>query len=227
MNQEPTSFPPQLPQAPQQPQAPLPPQPDPQQQKKAARKQQLKGLASFGSFVVSIILLAVAINMFVFQSYYVDGTSMTPTLQPNDRLIINKLPKTWANLRGKDFNPKRGNIIVFNSPYVSSNGTPEQLIKRVIGLPGDRVVINNGIITVYNTQHPEGFNPDEQEKLTLAPTDGNVDVVVPQGEIFVCGDNRVPGGSLDSRSDLGTVGEDKIVGELSLRIFPLNKMARF
>jgi len=212
---------------PQQPQFTPPPQSQPQQPPKKPLWESLRGFVSFAGFIVSIILLALFINLFVFQSYYVDGTSMSPTLHPNDRLIINKMPKTWANLFHKDFIPTRGNIVVFNSPYIDETGKPEQLIKRVIGLPGERVVIKNGSVTIYNKEHPQGFNPDKELGLTLPVTDGNVDVTVPDGELFVCGDNRERGMSLDSRSDLGTISNKKVIGELSFRIYPINTIHHF
>ena len=188
----------------------------------------LRGFLSFAGFVVAVVLLATAINLFVFQSYYVDGTSMTPTLQPNERLIINKTPKTWANITHSHYIPKRGEIVVFNSELISpENGQREQLIKRVIGLPGERVVVKDNKVTIYNKEHPNGFNPDQSLHLNLAPTDGDVDTVVPANEIFVCGDNRIAGGSYDSRSEMGPIPTDKMVGELVMRLVPLNKAKLF
>jgi len=188
----------------------------------------LRGFLSFAGFVLSVVLLATLINLFVFQSYYVDGTSMTPTLQPNERLIINKMPKTWANITHSHYIPKRGEIVVFNSSLISpENGQHEQLIKRIIGLPGERVVIKDGVVTIYNDANPNGLKPDELLKLELAATDGDIDLVVPKDSLFVCGDNRAPGGSYDSRSDLGPIASDKMVGELVMRLVPLNKAKLF
>lgn len=181
----------------------------------------LKGFLSFFSFVLSVVLLATLINMFIFQSYYVDGTSMTPNLQPNDRLIINKIPRTTAKITHGHFTPKRGEIIVFNSNLIGTNGQREQLIKRVIGLPGDRVVVKDDHITIYDAQHPNGFDPDKQLGLHLDGTFGVTDEVVPANHIFVFGDNRGPGGSYDSR-ELGAIPTDDLVGELVMRIVPLN-----
>lgn len=190
--------------------------------------QTLRGFGSFISFVGSVILLAIVINLFVFQSYYVDGTSMNPTLQPNERLIINKIPRTIARATHSHYTPKRGEIIVFNSSLISTDGRREQLIKRVIGLPGERVIIDDGKMTIFNQANPKGFDPDSSLHLTLGETDGNkIDVTVPENELFVVGDNRQPGGSYDSRSnDIGTISTDDIVGELLIRLLPVDK-ARF
>lgn len=188
----------------------------------------LKGFLSFMGFVASVVLLATLINLFVFQSYYVDGTSMNPTLDPNERLIINKMPRTWAKVTRSHYIPKRGEIIVFNSSLISpESGQREQLIKRVIGLPGERVVIKSGKVTIFNKEHPNGFNPDETLGLKLEDTDGDVDTVVPDDKLFVCGDNRAPGGSYDSRSDMGPIDSNEVVGELTLRLVPLNKAKFF
>lgn len=166
-------------------------------------------------------LFALVMIMFVFQSYVVDGSSMEPTLQNGNRVFILKLPKTVSNIQGKEFIPSRHEIIVFKKPSEPDT----QLIKRVIGLPGDRVVVKDGHITIYNAEHPEGFDPDANTEYgsTLQPTVGNVDIYVGENELFVCGDNRAPGGSLDSRSGVGLVPVQNIVGRLWLRYFPLSE----
>jgi signal peptidase I len=170
-------------------------------------------------------LFALFMIMFVFQSYVVDGSSMMPTLQNGNRVFILKLPKTVANLQGQDFIPTRHEIIVFKKPSEPDT----QLIKRVIGLPGDRVVVQNSHITIYNADHPGGFNPDDNTTYgpTLEPTTGNVDIIVGDNELFVCGDNRSPGGSLDSRSGLGLVPVQNIVGRLWIRYFPFDEFKVF
>lgn len=166
-------------------------------------------------------LFALFMIMFVFQSYVVDGSSMEPTLQNGNRVFILKLPKTIANLQNKEFIPARHEIIVFKKPSEPDT----QLIKRVIGLPGDRVVVQDGHITVYNADNPQGFDPDANTNYgsTLQPTTGNVDIIVGDNELFVCGDNREPGGSLDSRTGLGLVPVQNIVGRLWIRYFPFSE----
>lgn len=170
------------------------------------------------------LVVALMLNLFAFQSYEVEGQSMEPTLQNKDRLIIYKLGRTLSTVTRKAYLPDRGDIIVFHKP----DGSTDQLIKRVIGLPGDRVVVKNDKITVYNADHPEGFNPDDAEYGGgLQATFGNVDVLVEEDEVFVCGDNRIPGASYDSRSSLGNIPTDKIVGELVLRYLPIDNFLSF
>lgn len=185
------------------------------------------------SYIIVLVLaagLALFIYGFVVRSYIVVGTSMTPTLQDGNRLIVNKVPVTWHKIFGGNFTPNRGDVIIFNTTMnIEENGMPvEQLIKRVIGLPGDRVVVKNNKITVYNEEHPGGFNPDDKPYgKNLAPTSGEVDISIPDGFVFVCGDNRVQGGSFDSRSELGPIPLQNIVGKLAIRYMPVNEISSF
>lgn len=209
-------------QAPQPNESPTPPivSSDP-----SGKREGLKSIISTVLLFVLAPLFALFMIVFVFQSYVVDGSSMEPTLQNGNRVFILKLPKSVASLQNKVFVPTRGEIIVFKKP--SDPGV--QLIKRVIGLPGERVVVKDNKITVYNADFPEGFNPDTAGGYgsTLAPTGGETDVIVGKGELFVSGDNREPGGSLDSRTGLGLVPTENIVGRLWIRYFPLSEFKTF
>lgn len=175
-------------------------------------------------FFIAVLILVSLINGFGLQSYEVFGHSMEPTLQPGDRLIISKFGRTFARISGGTYIPERGDIVVFQDPRGSSE---LQLIKRVIGLSGERIVLEDGRVTIYNQENPDGFEPEQALGIDLEHTSGRVDIMVPEGEIFVIGDNRQPGGSLDSRNELGTVPLDAVVGTLVLRIFPLSKARVF
>ena len=200
-----------------------PEQPKPETPKKSTSL--FKSLLSIIEFFGTVSILVFIILSFGVQSYHVVGTRMTPTLQEKDRLLISKLGRTVSRIKKDDFMPSRGEIIVFKSPTESGL----QLVKRVIGLPGERVVLENGKFTIYNDQNPDGFNPDVQYDpgSKFDYTAGTVDVDVPDGEIFVTGDNRVPGGSLDSRNSLGTVPVENIVGKLILRLLPISEARSF
>ena len=182
------------------------------------------------AFVAGIIIAATLINQFIFQSYYVDGTSMTPTLSNNDRLIIDKVERTVALAGGHHYIPQRGQIVVLDSSLVDQTGHNEQLIKRVIGLPGETInITQEGAVTIRNRDNPDGFNPNETLGLTdLDPAyvEAPLTITIPDNEVFVMGDNRAPGGSFDSRS-FGPINTDKIQGRLIARIFPLNKTKLF
>lgn len=202
-------------------------QPPIQQQPPGAPKQPRKerGIFSFIATLAVAFILVQVINLFLFQSYKVFGSSMFPTLHDGDRLIISKVGKTSAKLRGKDYVPKRGDIIVFVDPQREDL----QLIKRVIGLPGERVVVKDGKLTVYNQENPNGFNPDESGiyKADLPVSSGENDITVPSKHLFVSGDNRAGSNSLDSRNELGTVPEELVVGTLQLRLWPLSNAKFF
>lgn len=189
------------------------------------------GWKSIGSTIAILAiapLLAVFITIFVFQSYEVYGESMETTLQNGDRLIVMKFSKSWAQIQGRDFVPQRGEIIVFDKPTeIFSNGNDvDHLIKRVIGLPGERVVLKDGKYTVYNSDFPDGFDPDADQEYAkdILQTPGDVDVVVGDNEIFVSGDNR--NNSLDSRS-LGPIDIKNITGVAKLRFVPINSFESF
>jgi signal peptidase I len=192
-----------------------------------------EGLRSILSTLVILIaapLIAITLITFVFQSYEVDGPSMENTLQDRDRLIVLKWPKTWAGITGNDYIPDRYQIIVFTKrgSFSFETGADRQLIKRVIGLPGDRVVVTKDDITIYNDQNPNGFSPDIEggyKSLLGSTANGNdVDITVGPNEIFVAGDNRA--NSSDSRS-FGPVPLEDVVGELAFRIFPFKQVEGF
>ena len=188
----------------------------------------IKGISSFVAFIGGVLLAAFLINQFVFQSYFVEGTSMVPTLQNNDRLIIEKVGKTIDQVQGKGYLPSRGDIVVLDSTIITANGSVEQLIKRVIGLPGDKIHIEDGIVTVSNQKEPNGFNVDERLGLDIEPTysSGPLDFSVPEGQVFVMGDNRTQNGSHDSRA-FGPVSTKDLEGRLWARILPINQAKVF
>jgi signal peptidase I len=204
------------------PQPPLNTEPS----RKPPKKKVSKELTSTLAIIIAAPLIAFVLTVFVFQSYEVDGPSMETTLQNKDRLIVNKMGRTWANIIGDNYLPSRYEIIVFNYSGSASSGGSKQLIKRVIGLPGDRVVVKDGVVTIYNDKNPDGFKPDIEgpENGAITTTDGNIDEKVEKGEVFVMGDNRE--NSLDSRV-FGPIDTSQIVGDLALRIYPLDKIERF
>jgi signal peptidase I len=172
--------------------------------------------------------VALFIIVFVFRSYQVDGPSMQNTLQNNDKLIIWKVPRSWARLTRHAYIPARGDIIVFSESGLSqfNQDNTKQLIKRVIGLPGDRLVLHDGKYTVYNTAHPNGFNPDTTLPYgkNIPVTSGDVDVTLGKNQLFVSGDNRPD--SLDSRA-FGPINANQVVGKLVLRVFPIGEAKTF
>lgn len=181
---------------------------------------------------VAILLAALAVALFiigfVFRSYQVDGPSMQNTLQNADKLIIWKVPRSWAHITGHSYIPDRGDIIVFSQDGLSqfNQQDSKQLIKRVIGLPGDHLVLKDGSYTVYNQTHPDGFNPDKTLPYgkNIPATTGNVNLTLGKDQLFVSGDNRPD--SLDSRA-FGPIKASQVIGKLVLRVFPINQAKAF
>lgn len=161
-------------------------------------------------FIKSLVIATVAamlIITFVFQTVSVDKTSMYPTLKPNDRLILEKVTYYFSK-------PSRGDIIVFKYP----KDTREKFIKRVIGVPGDKIKIEDG--TLY-------INDEKQdEKYIKEPMTGNFpETVVPEGTIFAMGDNR--NNSMDSRdSSVGFISYKLVIGKAIFRLYPFSGIGR-
>lgn len=180
-----------------------------------------RALKILGSWLLAL-LIALFLQRFIFQSYQVFGHSMEPTLSEGDYLIISKLSTSWADIARSNYRPARGTIVVVESPLDQT-----RLIKRVIGLPGERVTVSNGEVKVFNQERPNGFDPYSNLNLAERYTSGQVTASVPDGYVFVVGDNREPGASLDSRNDLGPIPIDNIIGKLVLRLWPPTKIQSF
>ena len=191
------------------------------------RHKSLKDTLSIIIFVIAVIIGAWLINLLFFRSFSVSGPSMEPTLYTGDRLIVNRVPVTWSHLRGQAYVPARGQVIVFENPLFSQGMQDEYIVKRVIGFPGERVTVHDGIMTVFNQAHPDGFQPDKLVTGPTSPTDGDVDKTVPVGQLFVSGDHRQEGYSFDSRNGLGTIPFKDIIGPVALRIYPFTDIRTF
>jgi signal peptidase I len=182
----------------------------------------------FGIWTAVALVAAIGIVTFVGRSYSVHGISMEPTLHSGDIVFTNKLGRTIAQLTGKPFTPPRDALIVFNNPFYNQGDPHMFIVKRVIGLPGDRVMVRDGRITIYPDNNTnKGFNPDDHLTGPQSPTSGNVDRIVPDGEVFVAGDNRLGNNSLDSRNGMSTVPIGEIQGIVVLRLWPLNRIHLF
>ncbi len=188
----------------------------------------LKDIFGLLVFALAVFVGTLIINTYIFRSFNVEGPSMETTLYTGDRLIVNRLPVTWSQLQNKEYIPGRGQVIVFKNPLYTAGQSDEYIVKRVIAFPGERVVLKDGSYTVYNTEHPNGFNPDDANHGEPgSPTSGNVDTVVPDGTLFVSGDHRQGSFSYDSRNGLGTIPFYDVVGPVGIRIFPFTEVRTF
>lgn len=188
----------------------------------------LRDVISVVIFVTFVVIGTIFINTFVFRSFNVVGPSMEDTLHTGDRLIVSRLPVSWAQLRNVDYVPGRGQVIVFKNPHYDQGVGDEYIVKRVIAFPGEHVVLDDGSYTIFNDEHPDGFNPDDDFNGEPGDfTSGQTDTVVPNGELFVSGDHRDGNYSYDSRNGLGTVPFYDVIGPASTRIYPLDKIRLF
>lgn len=154
------------------------------------------------------LVIALIITTFI-RPTLVKGYSMYPTLEENDYLIIERIPYTTHE-------PSKGDIIVFKSTLTQEDGKEKDLVKRVVGLPGDKIKVADGKVFVNDVELKENYiNGDF--------TDGYIDTIVPDGFIFAMGDNRP--NSLDSRDPrVGFVKIDDIIGKAFVRLYPFNKI---
>ncbi len=164
---------------------------------------------NFWKELIKLLLIAflvvVPFRKFVAQPFIVDGASMDPTFHNGQYLIVDELTYHFKA-------PERGSVLIFRYPKDPS----KYFIKRIIGLPGETVSLNQGEVTIINSEHPEGFKLLEPyvkfEKIdTKTYTLGT-------GEYFVMGDNRY--GSSDSRV-WGAVPKENIIGRPIIRFWPL------
>jgi signal peptidase I len=167
--------------------------------------------------VLEIAIIAVAavfiVRSFLVQPFLVSGTSMVPTFSNGDYVLTDELT---YRIRP----PERGEVVVFHD--VSDYST--YLIKRVIGLPGERVVIKNDTITIYNKQNPNGFVLNETYLPNGTVTSGDEDITLSSSSYFMMGDNRAV--SYDSRS-WGPLPASDIVGLVRFRLWPFNAVQIF
>jgi signal peptidase I len=165
--------------------------------------------------VVIALVIIIPIRFYVIQPFIVSGSSMEPTFENGQYLIVNELDYHIGN-------PQRGDVIVFKYP----KNTSEYFIKRVIGLPGEKVLIQNGKVIIYNTANPNGFTLNESYLPAGLYTEATTDQAITLGpdEYFVLGDNRPA--SSDSRF-WGDVPSNDIVGKVVLRAYPFSQFSRF
>jgi len=163
-------------------------------------------LVKFAAIALAIVI---PIRLFVAQPFVVSGESMYPTFDNNQYLIIDELSYIVSS-------PHRGDVVVFRYP----NDPSRFFIKRLIGLPDEKIQIKNGVVTIFNKDHPEGFTLDEP--YIDQPFSTTQDYTTGDNEYFVMGDNRNE--SSDSRI-WGNVPAKLMIGRVYLRLLPLKVMS--
>jgi len=178
----------------------------------------LKSALLYVAEIVQVVLISLAIivpiRYFLVQPFYVQGASMEPNFADKDYLIVDEISYRFNN-------PKRGDIVVFKYP----NDPKQVFIKRIVGLPGEKIKISDGKVTVYNNENSDGMVVDESAYLDpYIYTSGDKVTNLKADEFFVLGDNR--NSSLDSRI-FGAVDERFIIGRVWLRGWPFDKIRKF
>jgi len=158
--------------------------------------------------VISLIII-LPIRYFIIQPFYVKGASMEPNFYDHEYLIINEI-----GYRLQD--PERGEVVVFKYP----NNPKEYFIKRIIGLPGEKVEIKDDNITIFNGDNPDGVVLDENYLSPWQQTNGQKVINLGEDEYYLLGDNRLS--SLDSRA-FGPIEEDFLIGKVLLRGWPISR----
>ena len=177
----------------------------------------------YGSLVLATVtfvaLTVFSLHTYVLAPYRVNGTSMYATLQDKQTIMINKLPVTL----NRYFKPARGQIIVFHpnyggTLYADNPDADSTFVKRIVGLPGERISMSNGKLVVYNNEHPNGYTLEDTEpwgkKVTLNTADEPFDLTLSQDQIFVAGDNRPH--SVDSRVN-GPLPLSQVIGVIATK----------
>ena len=205
----------------------------------------LKNILEWIYCIIIAVVIAILIKYFVGTPTIVKQTSMWPTLEQNDRLILNRLPRTFGKM------PERGDIITFEAPSNNATGlTAEEIdnpiakydnepttwwrkftyhvleigkesyIKRVIALPGEHVEIKDGKVYINGEELDEPYLTDD---VITEPTGVLNDFIVPENTVFAMGDNRE--GSKDCRA-FGCIPLERIESKVVIRFWPLNKFGK-
>lgn len=165
-------------------------------------------------FIATVGFFFVIIKSFLIQPFLVQQTSMLPTFRPYDYIIVDRFSYTFLD------EPKRGDVVVFKSTKENGN---RYLIKRIIGLPGEKVEIDGTKTTITNIENPNGVILNE---LYVENEDARTKKIMNLGpdEYFMMGDNRPL--SYDSRQ-IGAIKRDQIVGKTLIRLYPFSQVGLF
>lgn len=192
------------------PQAPGPS--SPARPPKSPTRNALEWVAVIGGAVI----IAVVIRTFVLQTFWIPSPSMSPTLVANDRVLVNKLAYRFHDVH-------RGDVVVFERPPTEQPSNIKDLIKRVVGLPGEHISIRDGKVYVDGRELEEPYVHGLQTVLDSCPSTyvpgigTEAGFEVPKGHLLVLGDNRI--NSHDGRC-FGPIDEDLVVGRAFFIMWP-------
>jgi signal peptidase I len=172
------------------------------------KRRSVRVAIEWGAILVVAVLAAILIRSFVVQPFYIPSGSMEPTLNVGDRVLVNKLSYDLHAVH-------RGDIVVFKKPPTDTTPGVKDLIKRVIGLPGESISGRDGHVFINGHELAEPWLP---KGVTTAPFPSTF---IPQGDYFMMGDNR--GDSADSRI-IGPIPKSLFIGRAFLRVWPLSRI---
>lgn len=176
-------------------------------------------LANTALFFLELVKIAVLagitigiVRYFIFKPFYVEGQSMDPTYHEKEYLIIDEISYRFIE-------PKRGEVVVLKAPTVEK----DYYLKRIIGMPGERVKVENDKVIIYNNENSQGVLLEEPY-LDTKQTPGEKTITLGPDEYFVMGDNRRS--SYDSRR-FGAINRGDIIGRTWIRGWPINRITLF
>jgi len=159
-------------------------------------------------FGIIALVIVIPIRLFIAEPFIVSGSSMVPTFQNGDYLIVDKISYKLSS-------PERYDVVIFRYPY----DTTKFFIKRIIGLPNETVDIKGNVVTITNKDNPDGFTLDQP--FVKNPANNDTHFELKKDEYFVMGDNR--SASSDSRY-WGAVKSNLLTGKAFLRLLPVNNI---
>lgn len=163
--------------------------------------------------VIISLAIIIPVRYFLIQPFYVKGASMEPNFYDHEYLIIDEISYRLSD-------PERGDIVIFRYP----NDPRQYFIKRIVGMPGERIEISDGVVRSFDSETGEGGVLDESAYIGEERTGGTKEAVLGQDEYYLLGDNR--GSSLDSRT-FGAVSRDFLVGKVWFRGWPPERISFF
>jgi len=165
-------------------------------------------------FIITVGFFFIIIKSFLIQPFLVQQTSMVPTFEPYDYIIVDRFTYRFLD------EPKRGDVVVFKSGPDNGN---KYLIKRIVGLPGEKVTIDGSNTIIVSIDYPNGLTLDESYIKNKDPRTKKI-TTLGADEYFMMGDNRPS--SLDSRQ-IGAIKRNQIVGRTLVRLYPFSQVSLF
>ena len=164
--------------------------------------------------LTAALVVALVVKTWLFQAFYIPSGSMEPTLAIGDRVLVNKISYDLDDV-------DRGDIIVFERPDTWGAGEIDDLIKRIVALPGETIEVRDGVVLIDGEPLQESYLADGVTTPPFYEQSGCVpSCVVPDGDVFVLGDNR---GNSDASNHFGPLPFDNVVGRAFIRVWPLGE----